>query len=291
MFVSEDEPVIRPPSEADSILLLATLGCSHNKCAFCGAYKARPFRIVSPEAVRRQLEHAARWRPDVRRVFLCDGDALVMPQRKLVPLLEDIRAALPRVTRVASYANAKSLARKSPAELVRLRELGLALLYLGLESGDDPTLAAMCKGVDAATQIEQACKARAAGMKLNVTVLLGLAGPERSQLHAEATGRALTAMDPEQAAALTLMLVPGTPLHEDWRRGRFTLPDSRAMLAELRTLLAHTTLSRGLFMANHASNYLPIRARLPRDKDATLRIIDAALRGERELTPEWRRRL
>jgi radical SAM superfamily enzyme YgiQ (UPF0313 family) len=291
MFDNDDGPVIRPPSEADSVLLQATLGCSHNKCTFCGAYKTRPFRIVDPESVRRELEHAARLRPRARRVFLCDGDALVIPQRRLAPLLRMVREALPRVTRIATYANARSIARKSDQELRELRELGLSLLYTGLESGDDATLAAVNKGVDAATQIEQARRARAAGMKLNVTVLLGLAGPGRSQDHARATGEALSAMDPEQAAALTLMLIPGTPLHADWQAGRFELPDSAGMLAELHAMLRHTELSRGLFMANHASNYLALRVRLPRDKEAALQRIERAMRGEEELRSEGMRGL
>ncbi|THB67270.1 MAG: radical SAM protein [Desulfovibrio sp.] len=283
--------VIRPPSEAHSILLQATLGCSHNKCAFCGAYKDKRFRVRDPEALSRDLDFAVTHCKRQRRVFLCDGDALILPQKKLIALLDEIRTKLPWVTRVSTYGNAKALVRKSLEELGELREAGLRVVYMGLESGDDVTLAAMNKASTVETMIREGRKCRKAGLKLNVTVLLGLAGPERSREHAEATGKALTAMDPEYAAALTLMLIPGTPLFGRHEAGEFTLLDSTAMLAELRAMLAATHMSRGQFFANHASNYLPLVVRMPSGKEAALERIDQALAGEVELTPEGLRRL
>jgi len=223
--------------------------------------------------------------------FLCDGDALIVPQKRLVKILAAIREQLPRVERVGVYANTKGLAMKSDAELAELVSLGLGIAYMGLESGDDETLAAVRKGADSRRMIDMGRKARAAGLKLSLTVLLGLAGIERSTIHAEATGRVLTAIDPEYVGALSLMLIPGTPLHEDYRAGRFRLPDPMGMLAELRAMIAHTTLTDGLFHANHASNYLPIRARLPEDKERTLALIDAALAGRVALKPEFMRAL
>lgn len=283
--------VIRPPSEADSVLLQVTLGCSHNRCTFCGAYRGKRFAFKPLEILESDLEFAARYMSRHRRVFLCDGDALIMPQARLRHILSRIREMLPWVTRVGTYANAKSLARKTDEELAELKALGLGAVYLGLESGDDQVLAQVNKGVAVADMVRQGRRARAAGFKLNVTVLLGLAGPVGSARHARLTGEALSAMDPEQVGALTLMLIPGTPLHADWKAGRFVLPGAREMLAELREMLVHTGLTRGLFLADHPSNYLPLKVRLPKDKAEALSAIDAALAGETPLRPEWQRGL
>lgn len=283
--------IIRPPSEAGAVLLQVTLGCSHGKCAFCGAYLGKRFAIKPRETVLADILDAARDCRDRRRVFLCDGDALILPQPRLTEILSLIRGHLPWVTRVGAYANAKSLKRKSGAELAELRELGLGIVYMGLESGDDEILRAMGKNGDAAFMIEQGRRARAAGLKLNVTVINGLGGVERSMAHAEATARALTRMDPDQVGALSLMLVPGTPLHERFLRGEFVLPDARGILRELRAMLAGTELTRGLFLANHASNYLPLKVRLPLGKQAALDSIDRALAGMTPLKAESARRL
>ena len=283
--------IIRPPSEADSILLQVTVGCSHNKCTFCGAYKGERFKIKPDEIIMADIAFAARYARRQRRVFLCDGDALIVPQKRLVAILEAIRRQLPWIERVGVYANTKGLAMKSAAELAELNSLGLGIAYMGLESGDDQTLQAVHKGADSQRMIVMGRKARAAGIKLSVTALLGLAGVERSTVHAEATGRVLSAIDPEYVGALSLMLIPGTPLHEDYRQGRFVVPEPMGLLAELRTMIAGTHLSKGLFHANHASNYLPIRARLPEDRDRTLALIDAALAGRVALKPEFLRAL
>jgi radical SAM superfamily enzyme YgiQ (UPF0313 family) len=283
--------IIRPPSEADSILLQVTVGCSHNKCTFCGAYKGERFKIKPDEIIMADIAFAARHARRQRRIFLCDGDALIVPQKRLVKILAAIREQLPWVERIGVYANTKGLAMKTDAELAELVALGLGIAYMGLESGDDETLAAVRKGADSQRMIAMGRKARAAGLKLSLTVLLGLAGIERSAVHAEATGRVLTAIDPEYVGALSLMLIPGTPLYDDHRAGRFRLPDPMGMLAELRTMIAHTDLTGGLFHANHASNYLPIRAKLPEDKARTLALIDAALAGRVALKPEFLRAL
>jgi radical SAM superfamily enzyme YgiQ (UPF0313 family) len=283
--------VIRPPSEADSILIQATLGCSHNKCAFCGAYKDKPFRVVPEAELDAALDFAAAYCRRQRRVFLCDGDAMVLSMGRLTRLLARIREKLPFVNRVSAYANAKSLRTKSVDELAALRALGLHTLYMGLESGDQDTLSAMNKADAAADIVAAGQKVRQAGLRLSVTVLLGLAGVKGSLTHAERTGAALTEMDPDQAAALTLMLVPGTPLFADWKAGRFVLPDAPGMLAELAVLLERTTLSRGLFLANHASNFLPLKLRLPRDKDTALALIRRALDGDVPLRPDHVRAL
>jgi radical SAM superfamily enzyme YgiQ (UPF0313 family) len=180
---------------------------------------------------------------------------------------------------------------KTPEELRDLKAHGLGIAYMGLETGDDVTLKKINKGATSQDMIEMGKKAKEAGIKLSITVLLGIAGRERSRKHAEETGRVLSAIDPEYVGALSLMLIPGTPLFSDSRSGRFTLIEPDEMLAELRTMIAHTNLSKGLFHANHASNYLPIKARLPKDKEATLNLIDMALAGEIALKPEYMRAL
>lgn len=283
--------IIRPPSEAGSILLQVTVGCSRNRCTFCGTYAGERFRIKPEEVVRADIDYAAAHFRRQRRVFLCDGDALVLPQERLVRILRAIRERLPWVTRVGAYANAKSLSWKTVEQLGELRALGLGILYVGLESGDDVTLARIRKGADAAKMIAAASKARQAGIKLSLTVILGIAGRERSLLHARETGRVLSAIDPEYVGALSLILIPGTPLYDEWLRGEFILIEPEEMLRELREMIAATFLTQGLFHANHASNYLPIKARLPRDREAVLALIDRALAGELPLKPEFLRAL
>jgi radical SAM superfamily enzyme YgiQ (UPF0313 family) len=283
--------IIRPPSEANSILLQVTVGCSRNKCTFCGTYRGERFRIKPDSIILEDIEFAARYCRQQRRVFLCDGDALIIPHKRLMRILQTIRERLPWVTRIGTYANAKSLNMKSPKELQALKDHGLGIAYMGLESGDDVTLKKIKKGAAAAYMIAMGKKAGEAGIKLSITVLLGIAGRQRSQIHAVETGRVLSAIDPQYVGALSLMLIPGTPLFDDHQAGDFPLLDPKEMLAELRTMIASTNLSRGLFHANHASNYLPIRARLPRDKESTLELIDQALAGEIDLKPEYLRAL
>jgi len=283
--------IIRPPSEANSIILQVTRGCSHNKCTFCGTYKGVRFQLKDTAVIDKDIRLAARHCPRQRRVFLADGDALIMPQTRLLSLLDAIRTHLPWVTRVGIYGNAKSIRTKTDEELRTLRNHGLGIVYMGLETGDDTTLTRIRKGVRADTLVKMGQRAMAAGMKLSVTVLLGIAGADRSQIHAETTGAALTQMDPNYVGALSLMLLPNTPLGRDYQQGRFSLIGPRDMLKELKTMMSHTDLSAGLFHANHASNYLPIKARFPRDKAATIRLLDQALSGEVPLTPEFMRAL
>ena len=283
--------VLRPPNEADSILLQVTVGCSYNRCAFCAAYKEMPFRIKDAFLIDADLDDAAMHYPDKTRLFLCDGDALMIPQEQLIALFEKIRERLPAVRRISLYANARSIAQKCSDELRQLKSLGLSMVHMGLESGDDRTLKAVEKWGTSAEIVKQGKKVRAAGIKLFVTVILGLGGVERSEEHAIATGAALSEMNPPYVGALSCMPVEGTLLHERSKSGAFALPDARQMLMELRTMLAHTDLRPGMFYANHASNYLPLKIRLPKEKLHALSLIDCALRGDIPLTPEWLRGL
>ncbi|VFQ44079.1 radical sam [Desulfoluna butyratoxydans] len=284
--------IFRPPSEAYSILLQVTVGCSHNKCTFCEMYKEkRIFKIKSDEQIMKDLAFAAKHHRHIRRLFLCDGDALILPQKRLVHILKEVRRQLPWVERVGTYANTKSIAKKSVEELKELKDLGLSIAYMGLETGDDETLSAIKKGADSARMIDMGTKIRSAGIKLSVTVLLGIAGRERSMVHARETGRVISAIDPEYVGALSLMLTPGTPLYQDHLDGKFPVLEPDELLHELGAMIAATHMTDGLFHSNHASNYLPIRAKLPEEKEETLALINRALEGKVALKPEHLRAL
>jgi radical SAM superfamily enzyme YgiQ (UPF0313 family) len=254
-------------------------------------YKESRFSIKDDRTIMADIDFAAAHCRQQDRLFLCDGDALIISQERLLKILSAIRVKLPWVTRIGTYTNTKSIRRKSPEQLRELREHGLRIAYMGLESGDDVTLQKINKGADAGRMIDMGKKIRAAGIKLSITVLLGVGGKERSRIHARETGRVLTAIDPEYVGALSLMLTPGTPLDNAARKGEFILPSPKEMLEELAIMFAGTELSDGYFHANHASNYLPIKARLPRDKEATLKLIDSALKGKVILKPEHLRGL
>ncbi len=283
--------IIRPPSEADSILLQVTLGCSHNKCTFCGTFREKRFNIKKDDVIFEDIEFARQHCRRQNRLFLCDGDALIVPQKRLVKILERIRNRLPWVERVGLYANTKGISMKTDEQLKELYDLGVKIAYMGLESGDDTVLKQVRKGATAEKMITMGRRVKASGIKLSVTVLVGLAGKERSRMHAEETGRVLTAMDPDYVGALSLMLVPGTELHAQHAAGEFYLLNAEEMLRELGIMIASTHLSNGLFHANHASNYLPIRAKLPQDKEKTLKLISQALDGSLALKPEYMRAL
>jgi radical SAM superfamily enzyme YgiQ (UPF0313 family) len=283
--------IIRPPSEADSILLQVTVGCSHNKCSFCGTYKGQRFRIKEEDLIAADIRYAARNLSFLRRVFLTDGDVLILPQAKLVWLLEAIRNEMPWIQRVGLYGNAKSILRKTPQQLSELRKLGLGIVYLGLESGDAQVLKEVKKGVSPERMIEAARLVREAGLKLSVTAILGIAGRERSLAHARATGEVLSAMDPNYVGVLTLMVLPNTEMGRQVEAGEIPLLTLPEVLRELREMLFHTHMSRGIFLSNHASNYLPIRVKMPADKERALNMIDEALAGRIALKPEWMRAL
>ncbi|PHR28853.1 MAG: radical SAM protein [Desulfotalea sp.] len=283
--------IFRPPSEANSILLQVTTGCSHNKCTFCGMYKEERFSIKDDKTIMADIDFAAANYRGLKRLFLCDGDALIIPQKRLVLILEQIRKKLPWLTRVGIYANSKSIKMKGEEQLKQLYDLGLTIAYMGLESGDDVTLKSINKGATSQQMTDMGKKIRAAGMKLSITVLLGIAGTTRSHIHAKETGKVLSAIDPEFVGALSLMLTPNTPLSDDFDRGNFILLGAEEMLEELFIMFSATELSDGLFHANHASNYLPIQAELPKDKEKTLQLIKQALAGKIHLKPEHMRGL
>lgn len=279
-------PVYRPPSEADSLLLQVTLGCSHNECTYCAMYRGKTFQARPLADVLADVEEARRLAPDTRRVFLMDGDAMTLSTARLVPVLEALNAAFPALQRVGSYVNAVSVLRKPDAELARLRDLKLTIGYLGLETGDPATAARIVKGATVDEEVEAVRRAQAAGIKMSVMVLLGIGGRARWREHAEATADALTRMDPRYVSCLCVTPVPGTPFFDEVARGDVELPSPDETLDELRVLVDRMRLTGAVFRSNHASNYLPLGGRLPADRARLLAVIDAARRGDVPLVPE-----
>lgn len=285
--------IFRPPSEARSLLLQVTVGCSWNRCTYCAMYRDpdQAFRVKPWDTVLADLDEAAAAPVEIRRVFLCDGDALILSQDRLERILTAVRERLPSVRRVGVYGDTRSVLRKSAAELARLRELGLGIVYHGVESGDDETLRRIDKGGTADEAAETAARLRAAGIRHSVIVMLGIGGRERSAEHAAATADLLTRMDPPYVGALTTTVVPGSPLAAREARGEFVLPDAWGFLAELEVLVDRSRLTRCAFHANHASNYLPLRLNLPADRGRGLAVLREALRSRDPsvLVPEgWR---
>jgi len=285
--------IIRPPSEAFSIILQVSVGCSHNRCTFCAAYRDRDkkFTIKSWKRITADLDFAATYCSHQTTLFLADGDALAMEDTLFQELLRLIKVKLPWVRRVSTYATCQNIAQKTDQQLRVYKNLGLRRIYMGLETGHDATLQAICKGVDAQAMITAGKRVRAAGLFLSVTCLLGIAGVHNSITHAQATAAVLNQMHPHQIAVLTLMLLPGTPLYRLARQGRFTLPDQVGLFQELHTLLLGLEDNRTQFYANHASNYFSLSGRLPKDKDSMIATIQAALAGSLSIKSEFQRAL
>ena len=284
--------IIRPPSEAYSLLLQVTVGCSHNRCTFCGTYRQKKFKIKPIERIEQDLQEARTY-GYVEKLFLCDGDAIIIPQARLEELLILINRYLPKLDRIGSYANAKSILRKSVDELKKLRQLGLKIIYLGLETGNAELLKKIDKGGTHEQMVEAARRVKEAGIELSATVILGIGGIEKSIEHATDTARILTDMDPDYVGALTLMLVPQTPLYDDYMAGRFALPDKIGFIRELYLMIANSDFTDCYFTSNHASNYLPIKARLPRQKEKIMKMIGAVIdeNDVSKMRPEYLRGL
>jgi radical SAM superfamily enzyme YgiQ (UPF0313 family) len=288
-----EEPVFRPPSEATSLILQLTVGCSWNRCTFCGMYRGKDYRVRPVEELREEIRTIAPAATRVRRIFLADGDALAAPLEVLEQVLGEIGEAMPWVQRVGIYGDSGAILTKGTGELEKLRGMGLGIIYFGAESGDPETLRAVRKGATLERQIEACRNVREAGLKLSVMVLLGLAGRRESERHARATGRFLARAAPTFGAALTVTPVPGTEMHSAVEDGSFELPDRWEMLQELQWMLEEMDGYRGVFHANHASNYLPLKLRLPRDREATIELLESVVaeRDESRLMPEWARGL
>lgn len=280
-FDDYDTPVFRPPSEADSFILRVTRGCAHNRCTYCNMYRGVPFEKLSDEQILRQIAMAyATDREGIRRVFLADGDALVLPADRLLKILRILKKYFPNLERVSSYAAPRDILGKTPEELKALREAGLTLLYYGMESGDTETLRDIRKGVTGPQSIEVGKKVRAAGMQLSVMVILGIAGVPGSERHALATAKAISEIQPDFLSALCLMLYRGSELKEQFERGEFTPLSPAGLMEELKLMIEHIDLpetARTVFRSNHVSNYIRLAAVLPQDKARLLDDIEESI--------------
>jgi radical SAM superfamily enzyme YgiQ (UPF0313 family) len=296
--------VYRPPSEAHSYILQATIGCSWNNCTYCDMYRDKPIFRTRPlsesleDIAMAGMEHG----PSVEKVFVADGDALIMPMDHWRPILEAAADTFSGLRSVSCYATATNILEKTEAELRELVSLGLGLLYIGPESGDEGTMRRIAKGprptgaqrsddylFDA--HVAAAQKAKSAGFKISTIFLLGAGGVERSDAHAHGSARLVTEMDPDFLSALTLTVVPGTPLHRTRDNAGWVLPDVPRLLEELRIIVDESRPTNALFRTNHASNYLPLGGRLPMDRKRIVDTLDLALSGDIPLRPEWSRGL
>jgi radical SAM superfamily enzyme YgiQ (UPF0313 family) len=283
--------IFRPPSEADSLILQVTVGCSYNRCTFCGAYQGKRFRIKSFEEIQEDVDEVSPYK--IRRVFLADGDALSIPQKGLLQILSYLKARLKGLERVGIYANAKDILRKDVEELKALKDLGLGIVYLGLESGDPGVLRRIKKNATVDQLIRAGKRVKESKILLSVTVILGIGGVEGSQAHAAETGRVLSAMDPDYVGALSLMIVPGTPIAKEIETGNLVLPTPFGLIQELETMITNCQFTHCFFASNHASNYLPLRIQMPEQKEGGLkRIREVLQRKDPELLkPEYLRAL
>ena len=300
--------IIRPPSEWKSYFLPLTHGCSNNTCTFCGYFGSK-LQIRESEEIIKEIDALAalvsyglnvpgvqispldQW--NGKRVFLQDGDALAYPFPKLKEILEYLNKKLPNLERIAAYATPQDILRRGVDELAILKELKLGIFYTGLESGSDELLQRVGKGVNSDQVIEAARKAKDAGILMSITVLLGLGGIEGSEKHVEDTARVLSEIDPEYAGALTLTLVPGTPLHREWEEGNFHTISPFQSLEELKTIIERANFTNCFFSSMHASNYQAVRARLPQEKEGIIKELESILakRDQSSLRPEYLRGL
>lgn len=284
--------VIRPPSEAQSYILQCTIGCSHNRCTFCGAFKDKKFRIRDMQDILTDIKLAKDYYGDVAKVFLADGDALAMETEDLLEVISALSVSFPSLTQVATYTSPVSILEKSMDDLVLLREAGIAISYMGVETGDRALLEEIRKGVTYEEMVEAGLKIKRAGMVLSVTVILGLAGRNpRAVDHARNTAKILNEINPDYISALTLMLRPGTEIRRRQQRGEFELPGPFEILNELRLIIQELEVQGTELRSNHASNYLPIRGSLPKDKQQLVDLIDAIITSgdQRYLRPDYLR--
>jgi len=303
--------IFRPPSERLSYFLPLTQGCSNNTCTFCGFYGTK-LRMREVDDAKREIEalalyvkhgvhmpdidyavYAVAQRWDGRRVFLQDGDALVYPFPRLVEVLRHLNDKFPNLQRIGTYATPQDILRRSVDELKELKRLKMGIFYTGIESGDEELLQKAGKGVNRSQLVEMGSKAKEAGIILSLTVILGLGGIEGSERHCLETASVLTAIDPEYAGALTLTLVPGTPLYDDLQQGAFNPISPFESLAELKTIVEHSSFTNCFFSSMHASNYLSVRGRLPENRDRMIKEIEEVLakKDPSLLRPEFLRGL
>lgn len=269
--------IYRPPSEARSLIVQVAVGCAHNKCTFCSMYKDKSFRIKSWEEIKEDLDEARETYRYIKRIFLADGDALVLPAKKLIQILDYIKEIFPECERVGIYAAPKDILLKSEEDLKALKESGLGIVYIGIESGDDQILKDIEKGVSSSEIISSGQKLKAAQIPISITLISGIGGKEKTKEHAIESARVVNRINPEYVSFLTLMLEEGTPLYEDWQNDKFSLLSPKEVLEEIRLFIENTDLKGSIFRANHASNYISLGGILNEEKDELLKNIDEAL--------------
>ena len=287
-----DMPLYRPPSESRALIFQVTLGCSWNKCLFCGMYKTKRYQVRPWEDLQKDILEMSGTYPNTRRIFLADGDVIGVDTEYLIKVLKLLNEKFPRLEKVNVYAGPTNLLLKSEDELRAFKELKLSTLYLGIETGNDELLKRIKKGATAEQIIEGCTKALRAGLRMSTIILLGLGGVEGSRVHAKDSAKVVSAIDPQFVACLTLMLGPYKDLYEKkLMGGGFALPDKHGTLQELRWFVEDLNLTNCRFGTEHASNYLPISGDIPADKEKILGLIDRALTDEKMLRPEWARGL
>lgn len=288
-----NEPVFRPPSEANSLILQPTIGCSWNRCAFCEMYTSKKFRVRDIEEVKDEMQSMVPYADHVRKVFLADGNAMVLSSEYLLELLDELKNVFPRLSRVSAYAIPKDLLGKTDEELSAIREAGLALIYVGIESGDDEVLQMVKKGETFATSVKGLQRSKKAGIKSSVMILNGLGGKKYSEQHALNSAKVVNAVQPEFLSTLVLSYPHGPDHFKKRFQGEFEPCEIPDLLNELKVFLSHTELEQTVFRSDHASNYLILKGTLGREKDRMLKEIDDALEdpGNAGLRPEWIRGL
>ncbi|MDK2917981.1 MAG: hypothetical protein PWQ37_714 [Candidatus Petromonas sp.] len=283
--------VYRPPSEARSLIIQTTIGCSHNKCTFCSMYKDKQFRIRNINEIIKDLEEARKYYNKIERIFLADGNALALKTEKLKIILKTIKKLFPECKRVGIYAAPKDILRKSVEELKELKEIGLGIAYLGVESGSDYILKKIKKGITANEMIRAGKRIIDSGIKLSVTLISGLGGKDNWMEHAQESARVINEINPHYLGLLTLLLEENTEMHKEVQSGELRLLSPKEVMMETRELVKNLELTNCIFRSNHASNYLMLGGTLPKDKKQILKEIDGAMNEEYDYRDESFRRL
>ena len=279
-FDTAEGPVFRPPSEANSFILRVTMGCSHNRCTYCNMYRSVNFRVRTMPEIMAQVYAAKGYQEFIHRIFLADGDALVLGTDKLLEILAILKASFPKLRRVSCYAGPKAILSKTPEDLKRLYQGGLTLVYYGMESGNDEVLLHVCKGVNAQQSIEAGQRVVASGIKLSMMVIVGLGGKAGSKAHAHHTAEAINAIHPNMLSALTLMMYRGSELRDEYEHGQFEILSPAESMGELYQLISELEIpheTHCLFRSNHISNHIALAGTLPRDKERLLRDAKAGM--------------
>ena len=271
-------PTFRPPSEAFSLILQITIGCSHNKCSFCSMYKGVQFHIKPFEQIKAEIDYFRSRAKYVNRIFLADGDALIVPTEKLIEILKYIKNIFPECERISTYASPKSLELKSEDELKKIKDNGISLLYIGAESGSDEVLKNINKGVTSKELGDLILKAKKVGFKTSVTFIVGILGEKDFREHAVATGNFISRCEPDYVGILSLMLEENTTIYQEWLKGNFKEADGIDILKEIKLIIENINVTSNIiFRSNHASNYINLKGNLPEDKKRLIKEIDISL--------------